>query len=327
MVQGYVSCSIPGFIFKIWLNTLIFIYVTGDHSVLSSDNEADSNSDKASEGSRGINSRNKPYESRNPTIGEILDGTDGSPPTVAELLDDDDDESSRDGDGFDIDKAISEVLEQKEKEDLERKEKIEKLAQSRNPTFRELLDEEYEDDDSSSDFGISEGLERKTALEDFDKMVEENGKTKRKKKRKQTQLDNVVVSDPKTNVSTKQSKKRRRAEKKQNKAKRESQLESKKISDKDVEVDPTNVFTMDSKLSNINLPSSVLEEEEDEQRMTIAQAFAEDDVIEEFSKEKREVVKEDMPKDINLVLPGWGEWGGEGVKVSKKKKKRFIFYL
>ncbi|CAG2231553.1 UTP14 [Mytilus edulis] len=63
---------------------------------------------------------------------------------------------------------------------------------------------------------------------------------------------------------------------------------------------------------------------ENNKNWQIAQAFADDDVIEEFSQEKKKVENRDKPKDIDLTLPGWGEWGGTGVKVSKKKKKRFI---
>lgn len=61
---------------------------------------------------------------------------------------------------------------------------------------------------------------------------------------------------------------------------------------------------------------------EEQQRMTIAQAFADDDVIEEFRQEKADVVEKDKPEDIDLTLPGWGSWGGEGIKVSKRKRKR-----
>lgn len=35
-------------------------------------------------------------------------------------------------------------------------------------------------------------------------------------------------------------------------------------------------------------------------------------------------VKKSQPKDIDLTLPGWGCWGGKNIKVSKRKKKRFI---
>ncbi|XP_063794444.1 U3 small nucleolar RNA-associated protein 14 homolog A [Pseudophryne corroboree] len=83
------------------------------------------------------------------------------------------------------------------------------------------------------------------------------------------------------------------------------------------------------------LPTTVEEEEETnignteedgetEQKMIIQEAFAGDDVISDFLKEKRAAEAAGKPKDISLVLPGWGEWGGTNVKVSKKKRQRFI---
>ncbi|KAM4696958.1 U3 small nucleolar RNA-associated protein 14 homolog A [Rhinophrynus dorsalis] len=76
------------------------------------------------------------------------------------------------------------------------------------------------------------------------------------------------------------------------------------------------------------LPTTVEEEEEEnneiDQKMIIQEAFAGDDVINDFLKEKRSAEQAGKPKDINLVLPGWGEWGGTNLKVSKKKRKRFI---
>ncbi|XP_069841755.1 U3 small nucleolar RNA-associated protein 14 homolog A [Dendropsophus ebraccatus] len=77
------------------------------------------------------------------------------------------------------------------------------------------------------------------------------------------------------------------------------------------------------------LPTMVEAEEEvdgDEtnQKMIIQEAFAGDDVIGDFLKEKRSAAKASNPKDISLVLPGWGEWGGSNLKVSKKKRRKFI---
>ena len=63
---------------------------------------------------------------------------------------------------------------------------------------------------------------------------------------------------------------------------------------------------------------------EEQQRMTIAQAFADDDVIEEFRQEKDDAVEKDKPQEIDLTLPGWGSWGGQGLKVSKRKRKRLL---
>jgi U3 small nucleolar RNA-associated protein 14 len=87
---------------------------------------------------------------------------------------------------------------------------------------------------------------------------------------------------------------------------------------KDISIDPKLVLTVETKIKNSLAPTVV----SDEQRMTISEAFIDDDVMEEFSKEKRAVVDREKPKDLDLTLPGWGEWGGVGIVVSKKKKKR-----
>ncbi|KAI8062362.1 small-subunit processome [Gilbertella persicaria] len=56
------------------------------------------------------------------------------------------------------------------------------------------------------------------------------------------------------------------------------------------------------------------------QKELVARAFAHDDVVTEFEDEKRAEVEEDGDKVEDLTLPGWGSWGGAGVKKNKKKK-------
>ncbi|NXH29153.1 UT14A protein, partial [Myiagra hebetior] len=70
----------------------------------------------------------------------------------------------------------------------------------------------------------------------------------------------------------------------------------------------------------------VLEEEEGgfEQRGMITEAFAGDDVVADFRREKRKAEEAAKPQPVNLVLPGWGEWGGTGLKPSARKVKRFL---
>ena len=47
----------------------------------------------------------------------------------------------------------------------------------------------------------------------------------------------------------------------------------------------------------------------------VAAAFAGDDVIEEeFVKDKAREAAADAPQDRDVTLPGWGVWGGAGVK-------------
>ena len=55
----------------------------------------------------------------------------------------------------------------------------------------------------------------------------------------------------------------------------------------------------------------------------VALAFAgDDDVIAEFAAEKAKVIERERPRDIDLRLPGWGEWSGPGIKPSQHRKKR-----
>ncbi|NXT63216.1 UT14A protein, partial [Chaetops frenatus] len=85
---------------------------------------------------------------------------------------------------------------------------------------------------------------------------------------------------------------------------------------------------LDGKPQDMDCPSLpvVLEEEEGgiEQRGMITEAFAGDDVVADFCQEKRKAEEAGKPQPVNLVLPGWGEWGGTGLKPSARKVKRFL---
>jgi U3 small nucleolar RNA-associated protein 14 len=57
----------------------------------------------------------------------------------------------------------------------------------------------------------------------------------------------------------------------------------------------------------------------------VKRAFAGDDVIAEFKKEKEEVIEEEGDKIVDNTLPGWGSWTGAGVsKKQQKRQKRFL---
>lgn len=61
----------------------------------------------------------------------------------------------------------------------------------------------------------------------------------------------------------------------------------------------------------------------DDSEAKVALAFAgDDDIVAEFAAEKRKVIERERPKDIDLRLPGWGEWSGPGIKPSRRRKKR-----
>ncbi|NXA84564.1 UT14A protein, partial [Thryothorus ludovicianus] len=85
---------------------------------------------------------------------------------------------------------------------------------------------------------------------------------------------------------------------------------------------------LDRKPQEMDCPSLpvVLEEEEGgiEQHGMISEAFAGDDVVADFRREKRKAEEATKSQPVNLVLPGWGEWGGTGLKPSTRKVKRFL---
>uniref|UniRef100_A0A3B4T2A7 UTP14C small subunit processome component n=1 Tax=Seriola dumerili TaxID=41447 RepID=A0A3B4T2A7_SERDU len=87
------------------------------------------------------------------------------------------------------------------------------------------------------------------------------------------------------------------------------------------------VLTKETKVIHVPLTPAVEDAEDSDekldQRGLIKEAFAGDDVISDFLKDKRK--QEDMgkPKVVDLTLPGWGEWGGTGLKPSRNKRRRF----
>ncbi|XP_060077158.1 U3 small nucleolar RNA-associated protein 14 homolog A-like [Ylistrum balloti] len=163
--------------------------------------------------------------------------------------------------------------------------------------------EEEVDEEEGEEELITETLTRKQTLEDIeDGLLDEEEDEKDQKRRRNTERGITESSKQQKDKSS------------------------------EVQVDPKKLFTLESKLVNINNPDVVTgsDDEDDEldadeqQRLTIAQAFENDDVIDEFTREKKGIVDRDNPKTIDLTLPGWGEWGGTGVQMSKRKKKKFI---
>nr|CAD7264515.1 unnamed protein product [Timema shepardi] len=71
-----------------------------------------------------------------------------------------------------------------------------------------------------------------------------------------------------------------------------------------------------------------IDDEEDEEEMKryniVSEAFADDNVVADFSQEKKEAVIKSTPQNIDLSMPGWGDWGGQNLSVSKRKKRRFV---
>ena len=64
--------------------------------------------------------------------------------------------------------------------------------------------------------------------------------------------------------------------------------------------------------------------DEESYRKLISEALAEDDAVEDFAREKNEIIDKEKGKDVDSFLPGWGSWAGEGIKISKRRRNRFI---
>ncbi|KAK3316155.1 Utp14 protein-domain-containing protein [Apodospora peruviana] len=93
---------------------------------------------------------------------------------------------------------------------------------------------------------------------------------------------------------------------------------------------PSKGATAEKKNSQSSTTTDVREESDDEDAVhlpmairdqeLIKRAFAGEDVVGEFEREKGEIEKEDDDKEIDNTLPGWGSWVGEGV--SKREQAR-----
>lgn len=61
-----------------------------------------------------------------------------------------------------------------------------------------------------------------------------------------------------------------------------------------------------------------------EQRRLMKEAFADDDIVGEFKKMKDQMANEEQPKDIDMYLPGWGDWAGPGIKTNRRKRRKYV---
>ncbi|XP_070770885.1 U3 small nucleolar RNA-associated protein 14 homolog A isoform X2 [Enoplosus armatus] len=87
------------------------------------------------------------------------------------------------------------------------------------------------------------------------------------------------------------------------------------------------VLTKETKVIQVPLAPTVEDAEDSDEMLDqtglIKEAFAGDDVISDFLKDKRKQEDEGKPKEVDLTLPGWGEWGGTGLKPPRNKRRRF----
>lgn len=47
----------------------------------------------------------------------------------------------------------------------------------------------------------------------------------------------------------------------------------------------------------------------------------------DFEAEKEREIQGDAPQDIDATIPGWGSWGGRGVRKPKNKKPKFTKHI
>ncbi|KAI9527584.1 hypothetical protein NQZ68_028806 [Dissostichus eleginoides] len=87
------------------------------------------------------------------------------------------------------------------------------------------------------------------------------------------------------------------------------------------------VLTKETKVIKVPLAPTIEDTEDSEdkldQRGLIKEAFAGDDVVSDFLKDKRKQEDAAKPQVVDLSLPGWGEWGGTNLKPSRNKRRRF----
>lgn len=195
------------------------------------------------------------------------------------------------------------------------------------PTLLEELEElEDEDDDDDDDVGLptDEVMSRKQVLDDSDASsgeaegVEEDDILKAVKA-KAVEIESINI-DQKAKSWESVSKKQRGSN---------AIRKRKQCKEPEVNVDPLAFKSVEKTLScGSGAIDLVIENEEDfsagekRKRLTIAEAFEDDNVIEEFIQEKRNTVDQDKPKDIDLTLEGWGTWTGIGIQTSKRKRRR-----
>lgn len=106
-----------------------------------------------------------------------------------------------------------------------------------------------------------------------------------------------------------------------------SESDTEKSDDDEEQVQESNQFT-DTETSSQPLLARVTHEaqdEEDEQRKLMREAFQDDDVVAEFKKAKEQIVGEEQPGVKDTFLPGWNDWAGPGAEeVSKRKRKKYL---
>jgi U3 small nucleolar RNA-associated protein 14 len=70
---------------------------------------------------------------------------------------------------------------------------------------------------------------------------------------------------------------------------------------------------------DVRLPTSLQNEH------LVKKAFAGDEVLEDFNKEKLDTIEDEGDKVIEDTLPGWGNWTGSGLTKRERKRAKRTF--
>lgn len=105
----------------------------------------------------------------------------------------------------------------------------------------------------------------------------------------------------------------------------------------DVEIDTTMTLEAVRKVANPDDDDDEIDDKEinliptqsqkgvvSSQRELVKRAFAGDNVVADFVKEKKQIVEDEDDKVIDETLPGWGRWTGEGLNESSRPQKKFL---
>ena len=94
----------------------------------------------------------------------------------------------------------------------------------------------------------------------------------------------------------------------------------KKKSSSKIKPKTSHTFGTTTKVSSKLMSAPVEGFQLEEQKMSIEEAFANDDVVAEFDAQKNELIEAaNIELETDLTLPGWGHWGGSGIQPRKKK--------
>ena len=106
---------------------------------------------------------------------------------------------------------------------------------------------------------------------------------------------------------------------------------SKRVSGKNGKLNPDDFLSVESKALDVDV---IITDNSDldfsrskNQKSLIREAFANDAVLEDFAEEKKARNEKRMPNDVDLTLPGWGEWAGADMdteKILSRKRKKFV---